>query len=98
MSLKTQRKHRCVLFMKSSKTITFRPDVMMAEQWEAALAATGAKPSDLVRACLEDGFKTAVTRLIRERKEAESRLFHGGKKRPFDQPLTPLGECLTAVC
>lgn len=81
--LEKQREITDMADMKSKTTITFRPDELMSEQWETALAATGVNDSELARACVEHGFIAAVRKLITSRKQAEREIMKGPKN-PFD--------------
>lgn len=49
----------------------------MADQWEKALAATGVSDSELTRACVKEGFVSAVKKLIEDRKRAQRAIMKG---------------------
>lgn len=75
--------------MKLKSVIGFRLDDEMREHWETALRATGASDSELARACVQEGFKKAVAKMIRDRKEAEEALFFKESDRPLE--VSPFG-------
>lgn len=68
---------------KPKAVVGFRLPPTMSESWGLACKATGASDSELARACIQEGFKKAVSKLMRARKRAEDSMMFGGKDRPF---------------
>lgn len=76
---------------KSSETITFRLEASMDEQWKQALKATGMNDGELVRACIQDGFASALKRVMKERRKAEEKLVRGAGIEPAAYTVSRFG-------